>query len=1232
MIPVEGAAREGNDARRVSLAAVLVMLRVLGPLEIEGVSGVGGPQQRRVLAILAASLGHSVSRDALVDALWEEPPATAVKTLQAYLSRLRRVLPDGMTIVTTSGGYALEAAVEAVDVSLVRSLAGEADRARARGDVDRGLPALDHALALYRGEPFAEFSGEPFARAAVTELTELRERLREDRVEALLAMGRQASLIASLETMVLEHPFRERRWSQLATALDRMGRRADALDALGRARRVLAEELGMDPGPALQELERELLTSGGPKQANRPAAQAPVALPTGSVTFVLTDIEGSTRRWRDDAEGMASLVQRHERVIADTVTEHDGVFLKWRGEGDATFSVFPRPSHAIAAALAFQRSLADVLPVRVAIHTGEAATLDGDYYGHEVNRAARLRELAHGGQVLVSATVRLLAGERLPEGAMLRPLGLHVLRDIGGPEDLYQLVHPDLRDDFPPLRSSMVGAGLPRRATTFVGRATELDELSDLVRDHRFVTVIGPGGVGKTRLALEVADRLTTEFEAVWFVPLADVARSDLVDAALASALDVRTDVPSPRQAVAERVGARNVLLVLDNCEHVLDPVGTAVRSLLDACPNMHVLATSRTRVALGGEQAWDLRPLAMPRDAHDLSADAVRLLIERISAADASFRPTPETAAALTAICRHVDGLPLALELAAAKAAVLSAQELEPRLLRSLEVLSSRQRDVPARQRTMQAVLDWSYALLSTAERRLYRRLGVFEGGFSLSAAEAVCGGSDLPAADVIEVLTGLIEHSLVERHSEVADRFRLLSVVRHHALEHLRDADEEVDLRAAHLRWCLSLVGGADGLTPLSAERTRRLASETGNVRAALTWALSVGDVESALRLAGGFAPVWFVRGAWDEAAQWLLDVLRAAPGPSAARVVAASHLATIAHMRGDRQLAEDSAAEVVDHADAVGVPRARTRALVTLSELAAETGRDADARDAAQRAIASLDADDRAGRAGALHALASVLPDLSRRRSLLREAAEDALAAGDDHLAAIALFKLAKIEVDPADAMAARARSMRLLEELDAPEGRAAVLLDAAVDAAVRGDVATAIEDLDRCLTVLRGIGHGRHLPTALVQGALALHARGAGTDARRLVAEAAEASRHAGPVAGHLAALRAAFARDDGQLVDALTACRAALRGMNDVTAATCIVLAVTASVVNEAGRTGLAGLLASSCERGRAEMSLSPAEAFFVKQLLSTLPKQPTEAVALANAVRTALSELDDDQR
>ena len=519
--------------------------------------------------------------------------------------------------------------------------------------------------------------------------------------------------------------------------------------------------------------------------------------PTGTVTFLFTDIEGSTRRWQDDPESMRALLVDHDEILRDVIEKHHGHLFKHTGDGVA--AVFPSASDAVDAAVDAQARLVEVLPVRMGLHTGEAELRDGDYFGSTLNRCARLMGIGHGGQVLCSEATAGLVRDRDD----LVDLGEHRLRDLTRAERVFQLGG----EQFPTLRSiDSVPSNLPTVLTDLVGRSGDVTELSQLVVEDRLVTLTGTGGVGKTRLSLAVAAAVAGEFfDGVWLVELAPVSDAAGIVRATATALGVAATVGIEEAAVVEFLRGRRLVLVLDNCEHLLDGAADLVEAIVADAPEVHVVVTSREPLGVEGEVVRRVRSLGVPEDDTDSVAvdacDAVRMFVARASAADGDFILDAGNRSAVVEICRRLDGIPLAIELAAARVRNMTPAQIAGRLDERFQLLSGARR-AQERHRTLQAAVSWSYDLLDLDSQQIFRRLSVFPATFDLRAAESVGGG-----VDVFDTLVGLVDRSLVQL-DRTTGRYRLLETLRQFGAERAVEEREADDIRHCYVDHYLRLV----------------------------------------------------------------------------------------------------------------------------------------------------------------------------------------------------------------------------------------------------------------------------------------------------------------------------------------------------------------------------------------------------------------------------------------
>ena len=596
-------------------------------------------------------------------------------------------------------------------------------------------------------------------------------------------------------------------------------------------------------------------------------------------TFLFTDIGGSSRLWEEHPEQMHRALQNHDRILRDAVLRHHGVVVK--STGDGIHAVFQDPLDALEATAEFQLALetpeaSDALQLRVrcGVHAGVIERRDGDYFGGVVNRAARIMNAAHGGQVLTSQAIAELVQGRLPDGMSLRDLGALRLRDLAGAERVFQLQHAGLRPSFPALRSlEAVPNNLPQQVTTFIGREREHVQIKAALKKTRLLTLTGIGGIGKTRLSLQVAADVINEFaDGVWFVELAPLTDSNLVPQVVATILGVKEDAGRPlTEALVASVRERQLLLVLDNCEHLVSACAELARQLLQAGPKLSILVTSREPLNISGEAVYTVPPLSIPSLDESMATDAimrfeaVHLFVDRARATQASFRHSDQDMPAIVEICQRLDGIPLALELAAARVRALSVEEIAARVNDRFRLLTSGNRTAQPRQQTLRAMIDWSYDLLHDRERTLLRRLAVFAGSWTLEAAEGVGSGGGIEESEVLDLLTDLVEKSLVMVDAE-GGRYRLLETVRQYAHELLAESGEMEDARARHLGYFLRLAEAAwSGLVgPQQGVWLARLDFERENLLAAHAWCMqSKGGGELALKLANSIKQYWVSRG---------------------------------------------------------------------------------------------------------------------------------------------------------------------------------------------------------------------------------------------------------------------------------------------------------------------------------------------------------------------------------
>ena len=657
-------------------------------------------------------------------------------------------------------------------------------------------------------------------------------------------------------------------------------------------------------------------------------------LPTGTVTLVLADVAGSTRAWEADPEATKAALAALNATVDDLIGQYSGVRPLEQGEGDSFVAAFGRAHDAVCCALAIQRALVENrLKLRVGVHTGDVLRRDDrNYAGPTVNRAARVRNLGSGGQTLLSQATYDLVVDHLPEGASLTDLGSHRLRDLARPERVWQLDHPDLPSRFPPLRSlDSFAHNLPIQRTSFIGRVKEITELRTLVKETQLVTVTGSGGCGKTRLVLQLAAEVVGEWpDGVWFVDLAVVGDEAGVIDQVAQVLGVREspDVPLD-DALAARLGSQQALLILDNCEHVVGTAATLTDHLLTRCRRLHVLATSRQPLGLDGEFTWRLPSLAVPVDdapagiAAVGGCEAAQLFVDRARRAGAGFELTEANAAAVGVICRRLDGIPLAIELAAARTRVFAVSEIAEALSERFRILTGSIRTALPRQQTLEASVAWSYDLLTEPERIVLRALSVFAGSFSFEAAAAICVGGAIQTHHVLDLLSLLVDKSLVLVDDRgYQGRYRLLETVRLFSSERLAATDDNLDTRRRHVDYYTQLIEDPDA-SLTGAREAHWLATierDYPNLRAALAWCRDSGDGPRLVRLAAILGRAWWIQGPWSEGAAFL-DAALAAGGSDQSAAWVALRRAQVAIGLGDINTAGACATAGLEVARRVG-----------------------------------------------------------------------------------------------------------------------------------------------------------------------------------------------------------------------------------------------------------------------------------------------------------------------
>jgi predicted ATPase/class 3 adenylate cyclase len=763
-------------------------------------------------------------------------------------------------------------------------------------------------------------------------------------------------------------------------------------------------------------------------------------LPTGAITLLFSDIEGSTQRWEERPEAMVSALQRHDRLLRGAIEANRGHIFKT--VGDAFCAAFSHATDGVAAALDAQRALAAEdfsavggLTVRIAVHSGTTHERDGDYFGPTVNRVARLLTIVHGEQVVISGETAQLLRDALPGQAELRDLGSHRLKDLVEPEHVWQLTAPGLRDRFPPLLSlGSLPNNLPRQVTPLIGRDDVVAEVEALIGEAALVTLVGTGGIGKTRVALQAgADLLDGSGDGVWFVELAPLSDPSLVAGTIASTLGLREQPERPvLETLLQYLKRRRLLLILDNCEHVIAETARIAETILHDCPEVRLLATSREALRISGEHPYRMPSLTVPvvgaalTGATALQHGAVALFAQRAAISDAKFRMDDENATVVGEIVRRLDGIPLAIELAAARVRVLTLAQIAKKLDERFAVLTGGSRTALPRHQTMRALIDWSYDLLSAQEQRLFRRLSVFAGGWTLDTASEVCAGDD-----VFDLLSALVDKSLVVAEpAGEQQRYRLLESTREYARERLAQSGELETIARRHAEAYLALAERLHSAFDSTADRTwlSQTEPELENWRAALAWSLGTqNDVLLGQRLTAKLGDFWHSFGA-SEGLRWVRTALELVDETTPASVVAQLDLAeallyeslgriSLSHIPAQRALARFQELD-----DQMGVAYAQH----ILGSSLAQHGRIADGETLLK---AALEVSRKRGRrrltGRTLRRLATArlhAGDRAAARSLFAEALEIFKAAGAERNVAFVATFLAELEFHGGDAEAA------------------------------------------------------------------------------------------------------------------------------------------------------------------------------------------------------------------
>jgi len=808
-------------------------------------------------------------------------------------------------------------------------------------------------------------------------------------------------------------------------------------------------------------------------------------LPTGTVTFLFTDIEGSTRLARAAAGRWSGIVEDHNRILRGAVEMARGAVV--RTEGDAVFAAFPDAVDAVHAAVAAQRTLAahpwppdSAVRVRMGLHTGRGVLGGDDYVGVDVHEAARVAGAGHGGQVVLTAATRALVEHELPEGVRVRELGEHLLENLDHPTRLHDLEIDGLPSFFPPLREADAPGNLAEDRTSFIGRAEEVARILGLLERERLVTLTGPGGTGKTRLALRAGRAARGFTRGAWFVDLSPIREPDLVLSAIADALGVHPEGSVPViEAAARRLADGRTLLLLDNLEQVPD-APDRVAELLDRVSGVSILATSRAPLRLSRERELPVGPLSLEGDEE---SDAARLFVERA----ASVGRELDGDEAVRELCRRLDGLPLAIELAATRTKLLTPGAILERLGERLDLLSARARDVPERQRTLRAAIAWSEELLGDAQRRLFAALSVFSGGCTIAAAESVCGPA-VPGLDIEDGLEALLDHSLIRRRG---DRLDMLETIRDYGRERLAETELLDQVAERHAAFFTSVAEEAE---PHLTKRDRealaaRIQAEEANLRAVLRYVVAVDRGALGCRLVGSLWRYWQMVGRGREGAGWARQVLAlpSAAEPSRERVRALLAQGNLAYWLGDQATMLDSYTAALDLARDLSEPALEAEALADLgfASIWREEPDEAIASFAASARLRS-DAGDRVGVAWTRVGMAiahglrkdhdAMLPLLEEAEATFEEA--DDLFGLENVLGMLATIEFERGEIDRAEE---RIRRLLLATQVD---------VSTAAGLSAMANIALARSDPERAMRLwgaVEGIADaagGGRIPSVLV----------------------------------------------------------------------------------------------------------------------------------------------------
>lgn len=1060
-------------------------VHLLGPLELIDDTGAGidvrGKGLRSLLASLAIRANEVVSSDHLVETIWEDdPPENPRAALQVLVSRLRKLVGDAIT--TRDSGYVLRLSPDDLDTAVFDRLVGEGRRIAAAGLHAEAVERFRSALRLWRSQTIEELADSSGEDNHLASWLELRRRAEDQLMESEILRGRHRDVLSEFERLVEAEPFREQRWALLMLALYRSGRQAEALAAYKRLALFLGEELGIEPSSELSELEERILLHDPGLALDSPKGgpDSVVRFPSGTVTFVVATGDGPI----DDLDWTASGL------------------VPFKGDRNAHWMATKDSLAAVASAV----KLGD-MGMGVGVHVGNAVYENGSYVGLSVHKAGRVAAASHPGQVLLSAAVQQVLDGEKPTGVEIAALGEFRLPGVTVEEALFQ-AHPAGSDRVfpPPYASPHAVTNLPHQIDTFVGRARELDELGGLMDGNRLVTLTGPGGIGKTRLALQAAaDRLGRYEHGVWFVDLTTVNDAEHVVEETARVLGITSNRTIDN--LEEFLESRQLLLVVDNCERVIDEAAEVVHRLLKAAADLSVLATSRQRLGIPGEVAWTtpamMAPSANTASPEDLlAADAVALFAERATVRQSGLSIDRDNVAVVAELCRRLDGIPLAIELAAARVKSLGPGEILDRLDDRFALLTTRDRGVQPRHRTLRAVIEWSYETLDRQEAVLFRRLAVFRGGFTLGQAEAICTDNQLSLAQVVDALDGLADKSLliVETASDIR-RFETLATIRAYAQAQLEARGESIEIARRHASEFGRLV--AEAKPHLGKAEGRgwydRLTREHDNIAAALAWSYGPnGEPDIGVQVLVDTSTYWDLSGRWQEglgAAEALL-ALDSVKGQR--RGEAESVAGMLAYYLGHLDVAFIHAEKALSEYEELHDLNGGARALNAMGNIATDRGQFEHAEDYYDRAATMAErADDTEYLARILNnrgSVAHLQGDLETASTLYHEALEAARRSGnlsDQWPPVINLGEVAIALHQMAEAEAFLSSGLELAQRCGDRRGEAGALVNAGWVALRRNQWVEATDRLSRAACIFHEIGDNFDILTAIGRLALVRH---------------------------------------------------------------------------------------------------------------------------------------------